>query len=194
MQDNAIIIKLQDGDITTAQDDPDIEGIIHIPSIEYDHCVQEVQVPGQSFFNGLYIDVQDLEIGGSGLPIVIDRVKTTNSGADFINTRNFTLLTQGVQLSLRNQAVLSITYNPNANTYGINYYLAYGKNIEVILPLINNQPTRYYVFDVSSNTTRMLLYSGDDFFFRLEDFNYSDNQSSNVLFSKNFVDFDWGNN
>lgn len=57
-----MIIKLTDGDVTVAQDSLDDAGIIHIPENVWDHIVQEVQHPDQSFVNELYINVQDLNI------------------------------------------------------------------------------------------------------------------------------------
>ena len=55
-----MIIKLTDGDVIAAQDSLDDDGIIHIPENVWDHIVQEVQHPEQSFYNELYINVQDL--------------------------------------------------------------------------------------------------------------------------------------
>lgn len=62
LQDNAIILKLNNGDVITAQSNVDDEGIIHIPENVWNHIVQEVQHPGQSFVNECYINVQDLNI------------------------------------------------------------------------------------------------------------------------------------
>lgn len=187
MQDNAIIIKLQDGDITTAQDDPDIEGIIHIPSIEYDHCVQEVQVPGQSFFNGLYINVQDLEIGGSGLPIVIDGVRLSNYTSSYVNTWNFTTLTQSTQFTISNQTLI-VVYEFN-DSYEIDCYTVVGTSKQKTIN--NNVTTRVYLFNDSNSSSNIEFFSNNTVAFSMKDQVYSDNIETQLVVKKQFIEFNW---
>lgn len=56
-----MIIKLEDSDITTAKENVDDEGIIHIPDAIWNHIIKEVEHPEQTFVNSLYIDVNGLE-------------------------------------------------------------------------------------------------------------------------------------
>lgn len=189
MQDNAIIIKLEDGDITTAQDDPDIEGIIHIPSIEYDHCVQEVQVPGQSFFNGLYLNVQDLDIGGSGLPIVIDSVLLTPY-SNYINTWDFQTLSQNQQFNLTNQALLIV--REGDDNYFINYIMTYGVNKQITVQTSTTSTIRYCLFNESTaNNSMVLFFSGNDQVLTMMDNINNDIYTTTINVRKQFIEFNW---
>lgn len=189
MQDNAIIIKLEDGDITTAQDDPDIEGIIHIPSIEYDHCVQEVQVPGQSFFNGLYLNVQDLDIGGSGLPIIIDSVLLTPY-SNYINTWDFQTLSQNQQFNLTNQALLIV--REGDDNYFINYIMTYGVNRQITVQTSTTSTIRYYLFNESTaNNSMVLFFSGNDQVLTMMDNINNDIYTTTINVRKQFIEFNW---
>ncbi len=62
MSDNAMIIQLNTADILIAKENVDDEGIIHIPDNIWNHIVKEVEVPGQDFFNSLYIDVNNVSL------------------------------------------------------------------------------------------------------------------------------------
>lgn len=190
MQDNAIIIKLEDGDITTAQDDPDIEGIIHIPSIEYDHCVQEVQVPGQSFFNGLYLNVQDLEISGSGLPIVIDGVRLSNYSSSYANTWDFTTLTQSTQFTISNQTLI-VVYEFN-DSYEIDCYTVVGTTKQKTIN--NNVTTRCYLFNDSNSSSNIEFFTNNPIrtvVLSMKDQVYSDNIETQLVVKKQFIEFNW---
>lgn len=192
MQDNAIIIKLQDGDITTAQDDPDIEGIIHIPSIEYNHCVQEIQVPGQSFFNGLYLNVQDLDIGGSGLPIVIDRAVLYDeaTGAESANTWEFRTVTQTEQITLNNKGLIAV--KEDDDVYEIYYWLTFGVTQNITLEPSPDTTIRYYLFNGSiAGTSRIRLYSGNDQVITLFDNVNYDNKAGSITIWKTLIEFNW---
>ncbi len=194
MQDNAIIIKLQDSDITSAQDDPDIEGIIHIPSIEYDHCVQEVQVPGQSFFNELYINVQDLEIGGSGLPIIINGLGDGGFDSAIYPTSNFlTVPINGSTTVELNQyeAVYVIT---RENNY---YYLRYQINIYSTprtVTLTNTNFLMKYVVIINDSLDELKRFYVNNT--PIMGFRFVNSGNSLVdigSLDRNFFEIDWGN-
>lgn len=204
MQDNAIIIKLQDGDITTAQDDVDIEGIIHIPSIEYDHCVQEVQVPGQSFFNELYLNVQDLNIGGSGLPIIISQIIPI-SGSDIIYTRDLntvpisTVERQSVQYG---ESLIAIREDISNNIIGLSAITCTPGASPVTIVLSNPGPNtiilKYIKFRYVP-TAFVLKSNNGDWTARLPITTRSSSSEyypnyNELLIYKPLFEIDWGNN
>lgn len=120
-----MIIKLSDGDVTVAQDSIDDQGIIHIPENVWDHIVQEVQHPDQSFVNELYINVQDLNIQQ---PYEISKIKLRN-----VSSNPSTLITD----SQTNWTFWSITstFTPSQGSEVLiirkgsyDWYIRYGYN------------------------------------------------------------------
>lgn len=202
MQDNAIIIKLEDGDITTAQDDPDIEGIIHIPSIEYDHLVQEVQVPGQSFFNGLYINVQDLEIGGSGLPIIINNFEYFFETMNYLSTRDFISFPQIGYITVPGgSTVFTVRVNNTNNEIWFSAIRVSTVNeVELYLSIGDNTIIKYFILDKYITSSSIYVRSDE---YRITNFSVttkSNSGSSAITFNSapklytGLFEFDWGNN
>lgn len=134
-----MIIKLSDGDIITAQDSLDDEGIIHIPENVWNHVVQEVEHPDQSFVNELYINVQDLNISSGPSPINISGIRYRNTTRRFSNTTYFKKNTTGNSLSRSidyNEAIIKIG-KYDAQEYTVELFFNRG-NGTVATEVLNN--------------------------------------------------------
>lgn len=112
LQDNAIIIRLEDADVTTAQDNVDDEGVIHVPDDVWNHVIQEVEHPEQNFYNSLYLDVRALNIEDGITQDDITQI------SNYPITQNGT---QTIPIPTGYDAVDSITLNVAVKT-GIYYY------------------------------------------------------------------------
>lgn len=193
LQDNAMIIKLQDGDVLTAQEDADYEGIIHIPDTIWNHIIQETEHSDQEWVNSLYLDVNDLEIGGSGLPIVISsfRIGARNSS---INTYDMLHKPYGQSATVtipNNRFILYITIA--TNQYEIHFM--YNKTgADQTRSFTQFSEDYYYVTNtpLGDNSPICYLYSDNgDLVFTFSD-NY-DNDTRYVYFylNKQLFDFLW---
>ena len=157
-----MIIKLSDGDVITAQDSLDDEGIIHIPENVWNHVVQEVEHPDQSFVNELYLNVQDLTIGSR--PIDIAGVRRYNSTTRFSNTSYFKKNTTGNDLSRSidyNEGILKIG-KLDAQTYNVSVlFNRDGTTVGTDVP--NNY--YYYEFELNYNFSKIELgfFTGNTF-------------------------------
>lgn len=186
-----MIIKLQDSDITTAQDSPDDEGVIHVPDAIWNHIIKEVERPEQTFVNSLYIDVKELDIGGSGLPLVID---TVNKMPDLlsVNTWEFIRIEQNTTLTIANQTLVLITeYNAY---YVVEVFSTYGHSESVNIEFEQNYIKRYYVFSSSSNDSRIMFDIGNQPVFSIRDDNKGDNVKARDTYYKSYIDFLWIHN
>jgi len=191
-----MIIKLQDGDILTAQEDLDYEGVIHVPDAVWNHIVKETEHPGQEWVNSLYLDVKDLEIGGSGLPIVIYNFNINNEVN--VNTYDMTLKPAGESLQVpveNGHAIVIISESVDG------YFVSFMNNRSsqtVTRTLTTNQNVRYY----KTPSTLSSSSSGQCFFFNDQAFNVftlydpfsSDQTISSMFVSKAFIDFLWIHN
>lgn len=192
---NAMIIKLQDSDITTAQDSADDEGVIHIPDAIWNHIIRETENPGQEWVNSLYIDVRDLEIGGSGLPVIIYSVNIADTFS--FNTYDMTLKHSGQSLTVTVPYDKALLY---INEYNDKYEICYffnNTNNNVSRTLAQNRNVRYYL---TPNTTtqsnppcRFYDSNGNEVFY-LSDASNNDNTSTFLDYYKSYLDFLWINN
>lgn len=187
---NAMIIKLQDSDITTAQDDPDDEGVIHVPDNVWDHVIKEIEHPEQRFINSLYLDVKDLSIGGSGLPLMLYSFDFDDNVR--VNTYDMTLKEIGVNKPITVPNGYSffdvIIYDGYSTIYF--YHNSTGNNIELNLGSQNRY--RYYLSPNTVNTQVLNLYDSEgNRVFSVSDQNQSDYIGARFLFNTNIIDFLW---
>lgn len=183
-QNNYIEVSLSTADITTAQDDPDSEGIITIPSLEWDHCVTNMEDPLNPFYNKLYVNVNNIE------PIV-DRIvnllgvkhnDTEVAWDDLIPVTQATTITlssgQGIfRLWLgdanRYQFSWLITSSPNSTTVSANNFYC----------IINNATAVSYISLIDTDNQQWC---------RIYDPNSNDNLTGSVTFLRtaiNLVNF-----
>ena len=118
-QNNYIEVSLSTADITTAKDDPDSEGIITIPSLEWDHCVTNMEDPLNPFYNKLYVNVNNIE------PIV-DRIvnlvgiRTNQMEITWYDT-NWQFIQSNTTVQLNQNEALFCLYIGNPLRYQFNY-------------------------------------------------------------------------
>lgn len=185
-----MIIKLQDSDITTAQDDPDSEGIIHVPDNIWNHIIKEVEHPEQTFVNSLYLDVTDLEISGSGLPIIISSFDFDTSTR--INTFDMTLKPAGQTQQITVPAHKSFFNVDIFDDYCILYFYNNNTNNSFNVTLNTSHTIRYYISSDNIYTTILNLYNDQNVkVFSLGDNNATDTNPNRLLIYKSFVDFLW---
>lgn len=198
-----MIIKLSDGDVTVAQDSLDDAGIIHIPENVWDHIVQEVQHPDQSFVNELYINVQDLNIGSSsGGPAEITQCYVCNSNNEMygsihlLSSFNYNQLSSSITINVatnRNLVMIKPIYENNVivrNLVNIRTFFSSATNVVIAggcyykeLPCTSD----YYMVTFDG-------YSGDSpsepqFLMRLSDSNRSDQNSTYEVFQTSLCTF-----
>lgn len=190
-----MIIKLQDSDITTAQESPDDEGVIHIPDAIWNHIIKEVEHPEQTFVNSLYLDVKDIEVGGSGLPVIIYSVNIAETYS--FNTYDMTLKPSGQSLSVTvpdQHALLSI--EERSDRYVI-YYLVNNSGSSYNRDLSSGYNSRYYLTPntISGTSPACTFYdSNGNAVFYLRDSNNNDTSSTIINYYKGYLDFLWINN
>lgn len=186
LQDNAIILNLETSDITIAKDDPDAEGIIHVPSEDWNHIIQEVQHPDQSFYNELYINVNGIE------PIVDRMVNLV--GVKYDQTEviwdNMTLVTQNTQITaIANRPLFVLSFGDSTTTrYSMSFIVPYSNHNETIAA-----NSIYYMFPSANNVTSIDLVDTDNnVWCKITDPSWQDNNRSYVSFLKtdiNLVNF-----
>lgn len=186
-----MIIKLQDGDILTAKDDPDYEGVIHVPDTIWNHIIKEVEHPEQSFFNSLYLDVKDLEIGGSGLPVVIHKFKigTNYSG----NVYEINHKPSGQTLSIQVPVSYCVFFVVPKTVHNEIYYFV-NNSSSTKTYTIGTDEQYYYVTPniVSVNSPKLIfLDENDNEIVGMFDNVYNDQSSSSMFVNKNVIDFLW---
>lgn len=189
-----MIIKLEDSDITTAQDDSEDRGVIHVPDDTWNHIIKEVEHQDQQWVNSLYIDVGTLSIGGSGLPIVIYGISL---GSDYLfNTWDMNLKEAGTPLQLQIQAgyaIVFITEYNDRNAVNI-FYNSTGST--ATKTLITDYNVRYFVSSavILSNPQCRLYDSNSNEVLYFNDSSVSDQNSTIVNLKKQYIDFLWINN
>lgn len=187
-----MIIKLQDTDITSAQDNPDDEGVIHIPDAIWNHIIKEVERPDQTFVNSLYIDVKDLDIGGSGLPIVISSFNINNEF--YGNTYDMLFKPSGEALTVtvpNGYVFFRVNINQDNWTLAF-YYNNTGDSFNV--SLVSSFNTRYYLSSgpVTGTSPNLYLYTDQNVpVFRIYDTVTSDSSSNQFSGYSSLVDFLW---
>ena len=193
-----MIIKLTDADINVAQDDETEEGIIKIPDNLWNHIIQAVEHPTQEFVNSLYINVNDLTIGGSGLPITIYSFQCHSTGtdaSDIINTWDMTAQTGGHYNLPTNRVLIAITQlnnqykiilrtNDTGSTKFVNFDSDAVTRYYVVSPKSSHELYRYCTFYNDQNTA----------VFELFDTSSTDDLSTFVTLNPYFIDFLWINN
>lgn len=185
-----MIIKLQDSDITTAQDDPDSEGIIHVPDAIWNHIIKEVEHPDQTFVNSLYLDVTDIEISGSGLPIIISSFDFDTTSP--INTFNMTLKPAGTSQTISVPAHRSLFNVDIFDDYCILYFYHNNSGATFSVNLNQSHTIRYYLQPENIYSTILNLYNDQGVkVFSLGDNNSTDTNPNRMLIYKSFVDFLW---
>lgn len=186
-----MIIKLTNSDVTIAQDDPDTEGIIHIPDDTWDHIVQEVEVPGQEWVNGLYLNIQDLTIGGSGLPIVIHKFKIGNEYSGNVYEINHKPSGQTLQLSVPNGYCVYFVSPASVNN---EIYYTVNKSGTTKTYNLSTNEQYYYVTPntvSASNPKLTFLDENNNEIFSIFDNANSDQTQSTMYVNKNVIDFLW---
>lgn len=189
-----MIIKLEDADITTAQDDSEDRGVIHVPDTTWNHVIKEVEHQDQEWVNSLYIDVGTLSIGGSGLPIVIYGVSIGNDYS--FNTWDMTLKEAGTPLTLtvNNKYALLYVYDDGDN-YTV-YYFYNNTNAPVNKTLVTANDIRYYITPSAMNATpycRLYDSSSNEVMYFSDSFS-SDQNATFINVKKAYIDFLWINN
>lgn len=191
-----MIIKLQDGDILTAQEDPDYEGVIHVPDAVWNHIVRETEHPDQEWVNSLYLDVKDLEIGGSGIPIVAYSFNINNEVN--VNTYDMILKPAGQALTVDVENDRALVYiSENSSGYFV-YFIHNRSGVTTTKTLNTSQNVRYYKTPTALSATS----GGQCYFFNDQAFNIftlfdainSDSTMSSMYVSKAFIDFLWIHN
>lgn len=187
-----MIIKLEDADITTAQDDSEDRGVIHVPDATWNHVIKEVEHQDQEWVNSLYIDVGTLSIGGSGLPIVIDTAVHSPIVAS-VNTWNFTLLENTTTVTVSSQTLVVV--REYSSEYIVETLTTYGTSKSVTLEFSSSYITRYYRFsDATGDSIVYFNQNGNNNVFSLYDINKSDTTRAQVHVNKSFIEFLWINN
>lgn len=185
-----MIIKLTNSDVTIAQDDPDTEGIIHIPDVTWDHIVQEVEVPGQEWVNGLYLNIQDLTIGGSGLPVIIHKFKlgTEYSG----NTYEMSHKPSGQTLQLsvpNNYCAFFVSIKAVHNEI---YYIVNKSGSTKTFNLTTDEQYYYVTSSTVTGSPKLIfLDEYDNEIIGMFDNVNSDQTTSSMFANKNVIDFLW---
>lgn len=190
-----MIIKLQDSDITTAQDSPDDEGVIHVPDAIWNHIIREVEHPEQTFVNSLYIDVKDIEIGGSGLPVVCQffRIGSLYSG----NTYDLSYKPAGQPLSVdvtSGKAWFAINIGEGGTGYNsINYFVNNGSGTSQV-NVDGTYACYYYTTPniVDTNSPKLTFYDENgNSVIELNDLAYTDNKHNKIVLNSGIIDFLW---
>ena len=134
------------------------------------------------------MNVQDLNISGADLPIVIDSVKYSSNS--LVKTYNFTNLTQNRTYNLSSQCLIIISeYN---GYYIISTQSATSSGQQVTITYNANVPKRYYIFDYHNSNNTIDFYSGEDLVFKILDY-YNNGYTTDVTYYKTFIEFNWGN-
>lgn len=193
-----MIIKLQDGDVLTAQDDSEYEGVIHIPDNIWNHIIKEVDHSDQEWVNSLYIDVSDIEIGGSGLPVVASFFKIGNdySGYTYDTTKIHHKPAgqeETINIAVGN-AFFMICINENGTgNNGISYFVNNSSTASQIT--LGSTNTWYYYQSpgpVSVNAPRLTFYDDNNNpVIELSDTNYYDKNYNVVIVNSGIIDFLW---
>lgn len=191
-----MIIKLQDGDILSAQDDLDYEGVIHVPDAIWNHIIREVEHSDQEWVNSLYIDVKDLEIGGSGLPIVIYNFNINNEVN--VNTYDMTVKPAGEALQITVENGRALVYISETATGYFVYFINNRSSQTITRTLTTDQVVRYYKTPsaLSASSNGQCYFFNDQAFnvFTMYDAFSSDQVISSTFVSKAFIDFLWIHN
>lgn len=186
-----MIIKLEDADITTAQDDSEDRGVIHIPDDTWNHVIKEVEHQDQEWVNSLYIDVGTISIGGSGLPVVIDTV-VHYPAVDAVNTWDFTLVEQQTTLTVANQTLVQVM--EYTDYYIVRIYTVYGTSKNILLNVSSSYINRYFLFNNATNDSSVRFVKGNDQILYFDDVSKGDTIGTSVYVNKSYFEFLWINN
>lgn len=116
----------------------DDEGIIHVPDTIWDHVIQEVEHPNQSFYNSLYLDVSALTIDDGqtplpAFPIVPTKVQIGDTPGYFISAllSEFELVGGDPLATVENSVAYTIPPKSylimfHLSSYSENYYESVG--------------------------------------------------------------------
>ncbi|ORX77203.1 hypothetical protein BCR32DRAFT_248119 [Anaeromyces robustus] len=143
---NAISVQLKSGDITIAQNNVDDAGIIKIPDTTWDHIINGIEDPNQSFYNSLYIDVQQVNPAAM-LESNTATCSIDNSVIDIANASH-----QG-KIELPSQVFSPITnYNANGKTYTNSIEIDVSNIATRLAPnLVANKNGRWEVVDTNND-------------------------------------------
>lgn len=190
-----MIIKLEDSDITTAQDDSEDRGVIHVPDETWNHVIKEVEHQDQEWVNSLYLDVGSLSIGGSGLPILIYsfRIGTQYTA----NTWDMTLKEANEALTIQVPDGYGLLQVVNfSQRYGVSYLINKSGSTQNYTFSQQNE-IRYYLTPSTVSTDYPMCYfynHNSDEVFCIMDMVNSDNEVSHIRVIKEFIEFLWINN
>lgn len=144
---------MQNQDIIAAQNDLSYagDGIIHIPSLEYNHMIESVEDPNNNFYNNLYIDVNDVII-----PDIFETLNNINPVTYTIDNNNPLLIDVNAECpNLENKKRYSnkIVQRVNLTDYK-NVTLEELTNKELYIPLAT-PTTTYTISDLMSNQNKL---------------------------------------
>lgn len=202
-----MIIKLQDADITTAQEDLDYEGVIHVPDAIWNHIITESEHPDQEWVNSLYLDVSQLSIGGSGLPIFIYSIKLGVKAGVYETINTWDMNTIPVDqssyiISIPPKSVVFVVkeYSDRHECSLITNNLSDQSKNYTVVNLTGILGKRYYI---KSTTTSFSSYdlsyvelndSNGITVLKISESDIGDSKDVDTTFYKNYIDFLWINN
>lgn len=160
IQDNYVTVKVTNGDIAIAQDNVDDNGIITLPSNEYDHMITENE-KGLPYADKIFLDVSEVDLTPSQ-DVVISAIKfkDVTSGLDLMNPIYDFANMPAVPLNQQGDTNMQYTIDANKSLMSI-VFNKVAHNIVMIVNTFKNTSANTIVMniDISHEISEILGYS-----------------------------------
>lgn len=162
LQDNAIILNLNTADVLAAKENVDDEGIIHVPDRLWDHIIDSVQHPEQSFYNELYINVNGIEPVIEQTDILGVRYKNND-----VPWSDFTKNESGyLSINITSQCILWVQKLSGPNLYRFKFTVN-ETNTQTNVTI--DGPSIYYIFNYENTDTLRFIDNNNNIFMVIEE-------------------------
>lgn len=137
IQDNYVTVKVTNGDIAIAQDNVDDNGVITLPSNEYNHMI-EVNEKGLPYANQIFVDVSEVDLTPSSDVIMnAIRFKNISTAQEIMNPIYSFANVNLVTLDQTQDTLMQYTIEKN-KTLMLIYFQRVARNIIMIIHCITN--------------------------------------------------------